>query len=381
MSNIKELAGLPELSFIDNKTQQDIRDEMLSDYISFLKARGEPAELPEAHPDRLVIYATAAQLSQLAQYIDRGVKQNFLKYAVGDALDNLAAFKKIERLQAQPATTTLKFTLSAAQSSVIIIPGGTRVRSDSGVDFSTDAYAEVPAGELTATVTATALKSGTESNGVAIGEIKTLVDPVGYVASVENITVSAGGSNIETDGELTLRVYNAPHSWSVAGPLKAYEYWAENSRADIADVEVCSPDAMLVDAYFVLDNGVLPDEADCRQMEDVLRNKEIRPMTDLVTARAPVEVKYKIDVKYFICASDEAQAMQIQNSVNDAARSYQNWQCKIGRDINPSKLCQMIMMAGAKRVEIVSPEVRKIPNSAIPKAESVNVIYGGIEDD
>ena len=381
MSNIKELAGLPDLSFIDNRTQQDIRDEMVSDYISFLKARGEPAELPEAHPDRLTIYATAAQISQLAQYIDRGAKQNFLKYAEGEWLDNLAAFKKITRLKARPATTTLEFTLSAVQGSAVGIPAGTRVKTDSHVYFATDNYFEIPAGELSGTVTATALAAGMASNGIALGEIRTIVDPIGYVESVTNTAVSGGGADVESDDDLTRRVYNAPHSWSVAGPLKAYEYWAENSRADIADVEVCSPDAMLVDAYFVLDGGVLPSDADCRQMEAVLRSKEIRPMTDLVTARAPVEVKYNIDVKYFINASDEAQATQIQNSVNGAARSYQEWQCKIGRDINPSKLCQMMMVAGAKRVEITSPETKKIPDSAIPKADAVQVIYGGIEDD
>ena len=140
MSNIKELAGLPDLNFIENKTQQDFRDEMVNDYISFMKNAGQPAELPEAHPDRLIIYATANKINQLAQYIDRGAKMNFLKYAEGEALDNLAAFKKIERLQARPATTTLKFTLSAEQGGAVGIPSGTRVKTDSGVYFSTDTY-------------------------------------------------------------------------------------------------------------------------------------------------------------------------------------------------------------------------------------------------
>ena len=40
MSNIKELAWLPELSFIENKTQQDFRDEMVNDYIAYLKEAG-----------------------------------------------------------------------------------------------------------------------------------------------------------------------------------------------------------------------------------------------------------------------------------------------------------------------------------------------------
>lgn len=383
MSNIKELAGLPDLNFIENKTQQDFRDEMVNDYISFMKNAGQPAELPEAHPDRLIIYATANKINQLAQYIDSGAKMNFLKYAEGEALDNLAAFKKIERLQARPATTTLKFTLSAEQGGAVGIPSGTRVKTDSGVYFSTDTYTEVPAGELTATVTATALTAGTGSNGVALGEVKTMVDPVGYVAAVENTTISAGGSNIETDDELTLRVYNAPPAWSVAGPLSAYDYWALQARADIETVKSYSPEGKATEVFvvFTLDGGVMPDEAACKAMEEFLFNKDIRPATDKVTAMAPTEVEYNIDLKYYISESDEAKAMTIQAAVEAALQDYIKWQRVIGRDINPSKIYQFLMTAGARRIELTSPTMTEVEDYSLPKAASVSCVYGGVEID
>ena len=61
MKNEKQI----ELSFIENKTQQDFRDEMVNDYIAYLKEAGQPAELPEAHPDRLIIYSAANKINQL----------------------------------------------------------------------------------------------------------------------------------------------------------------------------------------------------------------------------------------------------------------------------------------------------------------------------
>lgn len=383
MSSIKELAWLPELSFIDNKTQQDIKNEMINDYISYLRNAGQPAELPESHPDRLILYAMADQISQALQYIDRGAKQNFLKYAYGEYLDNLAAFKRIERLAAQPATTTLKFTLSAEQGSVVGIPAGTRVKTDSNVYFATDNYCEIPAGELDATITATALNAGTEGNGIAVGEVKTIVDPVGYVASVTNTAISAGGSNIETDDELTLRVYLAPPAWSVAGPLAAYEYWAKRARADIESVKAYSPKDKATEVYivFMLDGGVMPDEAACKAMCDFLMNKSIRPVTDKVTALAPTEVEYNIELKYFIAESDENRAMNIQAAVSEALNEYVSWQRTIGRDINPSKIYQYLMGAGAKRIELISPVFTEVEDYSIPKAANIKCTYGGVEID
>ena len=381
MSNIKELAWLPELSFIENKTQQDFRDEMVNDYIAYLKEAGQPAELPEAHPDRLIIYSAANKINQLAQYIDRGAKMNFLKYSEGEFLDNLAAFKKISRYAAQKATTTLRFTLSAMQSSVVAIPGGTRAKADSGVYFVTDSYCEIPPGGMSVEVTATAYNSGESSNDVAVGEVKTMVDPVGYVGSVENITKSKGGSNVETDDELTLRIYNAPPSFSVAGPEPAYEYWGKQARSDIEDVKMYSPSGAVAHVIFTLDGGVLPDAEDCKAMETFLREKPIRPLAELVVAMAPKVVNYNINLKYFISRSDESKVTLIQESVAEALIDYQKWQRVIGRDINPSKIYQFMMAAGVKRIELTEPGRAVVDEYSIPIAKNVSCIYGGVEDD
>ena len=82
----------------------------------------------------------------------------------------------------------------------------------------------------------TAVAPGAAANGLAAGAIDVLVDQTPYIASVVSTTASAGGADIESDDDFTRRIYNAPFSWSVAGPAGAYEYWARQSRADIDDV-------------------------------------------------------------------------------------------------------------------------------------------------
>lgn len=382
MSNIKELSSLPDLSFIENKTLQEVRDEMRQDYLDKLsELSGEKEELPDAHPDRLIIGAAAAQIYQAMQYIDRGAKQNFLKYAEGEYLDNLAAFKKIERQAAQKATTTLRFTASATQTSVIGIPGGTKVKTDGNIYFTTDNYCEIKPGELTVDVTATAYESGTASNNVGIGEVKTIVNPVGYIQSVTNLTVSVGGSEIEGDYSLTERTYNSPHSLSVAGPTKSYEFWAKQSRADIDSVVAYTPAPTEVNIVFMLKDGVSPNETDIAAMESYLQYKGIRPVAEKVRAMAPESVEYSIDLVYYIAKSDEDKVGVIQTAVNNALIEYQEWQRKIGKDINPSKIHQLLVGAGAKWIDINSPKKIKVTPYAIPKIVSVSCAYGGVEDD
>ena len=105
-------------------------------------------------------------------------------------------------------------------------------------------------------------------------------------------------------------------------------------------------------------------------------------MTDQVAIRAPETQAYNIDRTYYIANSKKTAAGTIQAAVNTAIEVYNTWQMeKIGRDINPSYLIQKIMEAGAKRVDIRSPVHTVLQNNTIAVAGTINVMYGGIEDD
>ena len=378
------IKSLPDISFIDNKDIDQVRQEMVADYESFIsEATGQTVTLERSSVHRMELYAAAAQIYQAMQYIDRQGKQSILKYSYSDFLDNLAIFKGVTRNPATPATTTLRFTLSAERDTATGIPQGTRVSTAGSIYFATDVYAEIPAGSTTVDVPATCTVAGTDGNGFAVGELSTIVDPIPYVASVSNTTATEGGAEIESDDDLAERVFLAPGAYSTAGPEDGYLYHAKAYSAAIGDVVATSNQAAgTVDIVFIMADGSTPGEEMIEGLEGYLQGKTIRPMTDLVRVAAPQEVTYTINLTYYINRSDSAKAVTIQAAVAQAVADYQAWQRAIGRDINPSQLVRMIMDAGAKRVTVTAPTYTAVDATKVSALQGDAVIsYGGLEDD
>lgn len=378
------IKSLPDISFIDNKDIDQVRQEMVADYESFIsEATGQTVTLERSSVHRMELYAAAAQIYQAMQYIDRQGKQSILKYSYSDFLDNLAIFKGVTRNPATPATTTLRFTLSAERDTATGIPQGTRVSTAGAIYFATDVYAEIPAGSTTVDVPATCTVAGTDGNGFAAGELATIVDPIPYVASVTNTTATEGGAEIESDDDLAERVFLAPGAYSTAGPEDGYLYHAKAYSAAIGDVVATSNQAAgTVDIVFIMADGSTPGEEMIEGLEGYLQGKTIRPMTDLVRVAAPQEVTYTINLTYYINRSDSAKAVTIQAAVAQAVADYQTWQRAIGRDINPSQLVRMIMDAGAKRVTVTAPTYTAVDATKVSALQGDAVIsYGGLEDD
>lgn len=248
--------------------------------------------------------------------------------------------------------------------------------------FETLDILEIPAGALTGEVHARCKIMGIKGNGYMPGELKILVDPVPYVSKVENLVKTEGGADRESDDNLAERIFLAPSSWSTAGPDDAYKYWVKTFDPGITDVEVYSDVPGIVDIWFILQEGQIPDETMITELEEFLKNEEIRPLTDQVIVRAPEIQDYDVDLTYYINKSDRTRASTIQEQVHKTVEEYVLWQKeKIGRDINPDQLRRMIITAGAKRVEVKNPEFQRLPRSSIALAGDVNVLYGGIEDD
>ena len=211
MSLIPELANLPEISFIDDRTQAQIVDEVFADYATYMQQAGQDASLPDADPRRLILLSMAGIWHQLFQAVDAAGKANFLRYAEGDYLDHLGAFKHLARNPAARAQVTMQFSLTSARQSATGVPAGTRV-SDAGENyFATDEYFEIPAGQTSGTVTATAVTAGTAANGLPAGAVDILVDQTPYIAAVVSVDASSGGTEIEADESFTRRIYLAPY--------------------------------------------------------------------------------------------------------------------------------------------------------------------------
>lgn len=384
MPDISAIQNTPDVSFIDNKTIDDVRGDMVADFEAFmLQATGSKVSLGRASVHRMILYSAAAQIYQAMQYVDRAGKQSLLKYSYSEFLDNLALLKGVTREPAKAATTTIRFTASATRTLATPIPAGTRVSSSGSIYFSTMEYAEIPAGSLTVDVLAECTATGNAGNGLAPGEVSTIVDPVPYIASAVNQNTTEGGADVENDESLAERVYLAPGAYSTAGPEDGYLYHAKKYNAAIGDVVATSDhEAGQVDIVFIMADGSKPGAAMISGLQAYLSGKTIRPMTDKLTVKAPEEVTYSINLTYYINRSDSARAVAIQAAVAQAVEEYKTWQRTIGRDVNPSQLAAMVMEAGAKRVTVTAPTFAAVAATKVAAlTESATVTYGGLEDD
>lgn len=379
---IPQIENLPEVSFIDGITLDNVKANLITNYqTKYEELTGNKCSLAPTDPVYLILCACAVQMYQGLLYTDRAGKMDLLKYAYDEFLDNIAATKGITRLPAKPATCMVRFTLSAVQSSNVGIPKGTRVKAGS-VYFFTDDYMEITAGNLYVDIPCTCDTAGEEGNEIPVGSVNSLADSVPYIESVSNITESTGGADIEDDEDLADRVYLAPSGYSVAGPMDAYKFFTMECNPDVASVVVVSPSACVVNVYCLMDGGVLPTNDERAEILAYLSDDTRRPLTDSVSVLAPSTTSFNIQLTYYINRSNTAEAVSIQEEVNEAIDEYIEWQTsEIGRDINPSVLESLIMDAGAKRVSITHPVFAVVGATTVPVLGTKSVTYGGIEDD
>ena len=331
-------------------------------------------------PIRLFLLTIADVISIMRNDINSAAQQQNLTYAVEGFLDAIGVLLNCTRLPASYAITTFHFTLSAGLVSAYTIPSGTQI-TNGIVVFATDEDLTIPIGETVGDVSATCTISGTTGNGYAIGSLFQMAQPLPYVASVANTTVTSGGAETETDEAFAQRIHLVTASYSVAGPIGAYEYYTYSVSPAITDVLVTSPIPGRVDVYPLLSGGVLPTQSILDQVLEALSAEDIRPLTDDVHVLSPVEQQYDIDLTYYISRDDQKRGLQIQAAVQAAVADYALWQRSgIGRDLNPDRLTQLVLEAGAKRVNITSPVYTVMPATQIAIVDSTNVVFGGYEE-
>lgn len=155
-NEIQKLYELPDISFIDDITYDDILAEMISDFqTEYEKETGQPIVLRPGDQEHIHLRIEAAQYYQMYLKLDNAAKMNLLKYSKGDFLKHLGAFKKTFIQEPKAAILTARFTLSEVRKEVIYIPQGTRITAGDGIYFETDEYAEVTAGATYADVDCT----------------------------------------------------------------------------------------------------------------------------------------------------------------------------------------------------------------------------------
>src|SRR5699024_2152876 len=153
--------------------------------------------------------------------------------------------------------------------------------------------------------------------GIEPGGIKTVVNPIPFVQSAENITTTSGGAATEEDEPYVERIRTAPNSFSVAGPISAYEFWTYSASPSIDDVVINSPTPGKVDVYILLQDGVIPEPGDpiLDTVYDTLSADRVRPLTDEVEIHGPTAVDFDVDVQWWSRTQDNDKLGQIEESV------------------------------------------------------------------
>lgn len=308
------------------------------------------------------------------------MKQRTLQYARGEVLDALGARYDIERAEPAHATATFRFSVESAQDTNIIINARTKITTDGSVYFATDQVAVLQAGSTYIDVPGTCTEGGAQYNGFAIGTIATLVDLIPYITSVSNTTVSIGGDDGEPytdegDEKFRERIRLAPAAQSTAGPESAYRYFALSADPEIIDVAIDNPEANTINIYPLMRGGAIPDEETLTKVEETCSADDVRPMSDKVTAIAPTQVSYDIELKYYCTQDNEADTIKAVEGEGGAIDQYNDWQTSaLNRDINPDQLKKLILcpdwdstLIGADRVDITKPVFKEIGKNEVPK--------------
>ena len=72
----------------------------------------------------------------------------------------------------------------------------------------------------------------------------------------------------------------------------------------------------------------------------------------------------------------------ISENVAAAVQKFKTWQAeRMGRDVNPSYLIQLLMEAGVKRVEVRSPAFTTVADNAVAQIGETSIVNGGAESE
>lgn len=373
-----------QYQFVDTDTDTLVAS-MVSVYENLVGSTVQPAS-----PEKLFIQWAASLMIQIyttANYIGN---QNLPSRAVGENLDALGELFNVgSRPEAQAATTTVRFTISAAQTTAVLVPMGTRVTDKSGgLVWETTADAYVAVGNTTVDVAVVCQTAGTICNGYTAGQIATAVDLFDYYASVTNLTTSDGGADEATDDEYYALMKAGQDAYSTAGAVGAYVYHASNVSTEIADVVANNPDDGEVAIYVLMDDGTMAGTEIKAAVLAACSGDYVRPLTDSVSVKDPTASTYNITFTYYIPSDSTTSATDIATAVNDAVTEYVAWQSgKLGRDINPSMLIGLLMQTGIKRVNLTAPVFTVLSDGsddtapAIAQVGTVTVTSGGYEDE
>lgn len=363
---------MPELISVDPQALLEQVNTMMEQELGEILNPGDERRIVAGN----ILAVVVAAMQQANAY----AKGQLLRYSYGEMLDRLGELVDVTRLPARSAKVALRFSIQAPAGTTVIIPKGTRATPDGKLFFATTREAAAAYDAGTVDVEAEATEAGAAYNGLPAGAVKVIVDPVAYVGSVTSVDATSGGLDREDDESLRERIRMAPSHFSVAGPAGAYRYLAMSADAAIGDVSVTSPAPKEVLVTVLMGDGSQPGESVLDKVQEILSADTRRPLSDKVTVQGPDPHPYTVSASYYIAREDSADEERIKAAVQAAYQEYLAWQgARLGRAVNPDELRRRLLVAGAYRVEVTSPEYAVVEETKVATADETSALtYGGL---
>jgi len=329
-------------------------------------------------------------------------RQNLLAFATGNRLDHIGAMFGLQRLQ--PTHATASFQLSfVPRTTSITVPQGFQVAKDDIV-FETSFAHTITTDQASIQVPMQCTQAGIIGNGYVAGEVSQIVQPFTAMSAAQNVTITAGGADTESDDHFRNRIQLFPEALSAAGPENAYIFLTQSCHPDIIDVAVTTPTISLVDLveqvdgylntgtpaaeialylrpqmpgtvniYPLLKGGQLPTTEMIVDIQNQIDTSNKKPLCDIVNVQQPESVPFDINIQ--IQAPDTKLHTQIQNEATSRMNDIcAQWKSKLGQDIIPEVLlaaCQNV--PGAYRTTVNSPDFQTLEDSQFPLVGTVTI--------
>lgn len=369
---------LAKLKRTDVKVVDDDLAKVLAETIADYEQRSGKTLQP-AHIERLIINTYAYRESLVRQSVNEAYRQQHPRFATGLMLDLCGDDVNTPRLEASAARCTIRFQAALSGVQTAYIPVGTQVAAGEVV-FATTEAAELSATRRQADLQAVCTQSGTAGNGWSAGQISNLLTAFsdGLEVKAANISVPAGGADTESDDAYRERILLAPESFSVAGPVGAYEYFARRVNPTICDVYVDNkktasgePIGGQVQVTVLTKNG-LPSEELLREVGKALSHERVRPLCDTVTVSAPAVVDYALNAELVLLTgvnpAEATAAAEEAWAAYEAARREQ-----LGKDIVPLDIQTALKVAGVYNVVLHNLPLRVVAADQWARCTSVRI--------
>lgn len=185
----------------------------------------------------------------------------------------------------------------------------------------------------------------------------------GVYYGVERMVIPATADTPEVrekEDALRRRIQLAPEALAAAGPEGAYAFHTLSVDPSIVDVAVLNPAPGHIHVLPLVAGGDgVPGQELLERVLNRLRQPKIKPLTDILTVRAPTVVPYSIAATLAIASGpDKSVVVALAKS---KAADYATERRRVGMPVNRSGIFAALHVPGVERVDLASPTADVVP--------------------